>query len=361
MTDPPEPHFRLQHYTSSHPRLPFLRTSLSASSSSSSRKRNAFILISGLGDTIGTLPYTHALAAHLAQRSSDEEEWELIIPTLSSTAGGWGTASLEGDALEIQLLINHLRSESLPPTHIVIQGHSTGCQDLIQLLSSSTLEPKIAAAIFQAPVSDSEDFHHRVVPLAKKGDAASQQAVDTLALATLMVAEGRGNELLPRSHVGVLDSQSSSSSETKATPDDPIIHAPVTAYRFHSLHALGAQTDDDFFSSPRSLSEEFLAQNRLSLAFKNAFTSKTRLLFLFCDQDEYVEASLRTDEATIRANYLDRWGRVADRVSGGSVSSFYRAEVLKGADHAVNDVGAQSQMLGLIGELLDQVEAASSA
>ncbi|KAL9935829.1 hypothetical protein V8E36_005406 [Tilletia maclaganii] len=162
------------------------------------------------GDTIGTLPYTHALAAHLAQRSTDQDEWELVIPTPSST-----------------LLIDHLRAEPVPPTHIVIQVHSTGCQDLLQLLSSSTLEPKIAAAIFQAPFSDSEDFHHRVVPLAKRRNAAIQHAVGLHALATQMVAQGRGNELLPRSHVGILNSQSSSSSETKVTPGDPIIHAPI--------------------------------------------------------------------------------------------------------------------------------------
>ncbi|KAE8254126.1 hypothetical protein A4X13_0g3528 [Tilletia indica] len=387
----PEPMFRLQHYSNMAPRLPLLRTSASSSSSSNaSSLPHAYILLSGLGDTLGTLPYIPRLANHLASRGG----WELLLPTLSSTGGGWGTSSLEGDARELCELITFLRreeeeveaqrrnpagSDARPKRHIVIHGHSTGCQDLVQLLSESRSAPDgvpipslpesarptsspiapISAAIFQAPVSDCEDFQDRVVSAAKIGHPSSKQAVEMLKLATEMVEQGRGNELLPRSHVAVLKPEHGPAAWSYGSGEgggdapvaaDPISNAPVTAYRHHSLHASGG--DDDFFSSARTLTDEKLRKGRLARAIANAEQSgTTKLLFLFSAQDEYVPPDLRKDADAV---FFKRWeGLQSDR---GREMGTVRGHVIEGAGHAVHDVKAQIKMLEHIDELLDRVE-----
>ncbi|KAK0552327.1 hypothetical protein OC846_002928 [Tilletia horrida] len=399
-TNLPEPLFRLQHYTITAPLLPVLRTATAGPSQPKSPLPHAYILVSGLGDTLGTLPYIPRLANVLQSRSRSGDEsspgpgWELLLPTLSSTGGGWGTASLEGDARELSELIHFLRQEevdrfpdpsSRPHRHIVIHGHSTGCQDLVQWLSETRTAPNgvplsslpaqmqdsasiltISAAIFQAPVSDVEDFVLRVVPAAQRNPTL-KRSVDMLELSKKMIADGKGHCLLPREHVAVLTpehgppawSLPSSVAQDKTVPppptaSDPVANGAVTAYRHHSLHEpLG---DDDFFSSPRLISDENLRKGRLARAISKAEESDTKLLFLFSAEDQYVHEDLRKDEATIGRNFLNRWASLQS--DKGKELGTYTAQIVPGADHGIHDEDAQIKMLQLVTGLLDRLESA---
>ena len=50
---------------------------------------------------------------------------------LSSSYGGWGVASLDGDAEELEELLAHLTSRR-GVKRVVLCGHSTGCQDIVR-------------------------------------------------------------------------------------------------------------------------------------------------------------------------------------------------------------------------------------
>ncbi|KAK0526615.1 hypothetical protein OC835_005226 [Tilletia horrida] len=383
-----DPLFRLQHYSFGAPSLPVLRALCSTSSQQDDGLiPHAFVLISGLGDTLGTLPYIARLAHLLSTRvEKDGRAWELLLPTLSSTAGGYGTASLEGDARELGELVAFLRKEEKEEEeggkqeqqqqgrrHIVIQGHSTGCQDLVQFLSEPRTGPfgvpsssssssqggspllHISAAILQAPVSDSEDFQHRVAGAGAAQHPSNKRAVEMLEMASKMVAEGRGHELLPRTHVAVLQPQhgapawyTGARGESIPSASDPISEAPITAYRFHSLHSPGG--DDDFFSSPALLPDAALRTSRLAQAIAQAEKQDTRLLFLFSAQDQFVPEHLRADEGAIRRNFLERWEALQS--DAGRAQGTVRGEVVPGADHAVHAEAAQELMLSHIDALL---------
>ena len=50
---------------------------------------------------------------------------------LSSSYGGWGVASLAGDAEELRELLAHLTARR-GVKRVVLLGHSTGCQDIVR-------------------------------------------------------------------------------------------------------------------------------------------------------------------------------------------------------------------------------------
>ncbi|TYH73885.1 hypothetical protein ES332_D05G359600v1 [Gossypium tomentosum] len=144
------------------------------------------IFIGGLTDGFLATDYLEPLAVAL-----DNEKWSLVQLLMSSSYSGYGTSSLEQDAMEIDQLISYLINKE-NSEGVVLLGHSTGCQ---------------------APVSDRE--YRATLP----------ETAAMIDLATSMIKEGLGSDLMPK----------------EADP------SPITAYRYNSLCAY--MGDDDMFSS----------------------------------------------------------------------------------------------------------------
>ncbi|KAG6483176.1 hypothetical protein ZIOFF_059816 [Zingiber officinale] len=174
----------------------------------------------------------------------ENEKWSLVQPLLSSSYLGYGTSSLDQDAVELDQLIGHLINKE-NSEGVVLLGHSTGCQDIVHYLrTNSAFSKAVRGVILQAPVSDRE--YRATLP----------ETAEMIDLAAKMIGEGRAMDLMPR----------------EANPD-----APITAYRYHSLCAYTG--DDDMFSS--DLSDD---QLRLRLGH----LSNTPCQVIFSMADEYV-------------------------------------------------------------------------
>lgn len=197
------------------------------------------VFIGGLTDGFLATEYLEPLAIAL-----DKEKWSLVQFLLSSSYSGYGISSLKEDATELDQLINHLINKE-DSEGVVLLGHSTGCQDIVHYMrTNAACSRAVRAAILQAPVSDRE-FRATLPETAAMIDLASQ-----------LISEGRGSELMPR----------------EANPD-----TPITAYRFHSLCAY--MGDDDMFSS--DLSDDQLKQ-------RLGHMSNTPCQVIFSMADEYV-------------------------------------------------------------------------
>ncbi|KAJ1020656.1 hypothetical protein NDA16_004049 [Ustilago loliicola] len=219
---------------------------------------HSLVFVPGLTDTIGTIPYLPKLAASIRQHG-----FSLVQPQLTCNLGGYGQCTLEGDAQEIAACVSHLRNlPSKRDGKVVLMGHSTGCQDLIAYILSSTravsADTRIDGAILQAPVSDREAYE-------QDRSAASAQIRDEmdreLQHATELVQSGQGATLMPRKDVAsnsmstdpsdpassVSANQSSHQDNTSSGNASAVLSSAMTAYRTWSLRAKGGH--DDFFSS----------------------------------------------------------------------------------------------------------------
>ncbi|KAK1418325.1 hypothetical protein QVD17_27468 [Tagetes erecta] len=197
------------------------------------------VFIGGLTDGFLATDYLEPLAIAL-----DKEKWSLVQFLFSSSYSGYGISSLKEDALELDQLISHLINKE-DSEGVVLLGHSTGCQDIVHYMrTNAACSRAVRAAILQAPVSDRE-FRATLPETAAMIDLASK-----------LISEGRGSELMPR----------------EANPD-----SPITAYRFHSLCAY--MGDDDMFSS--DLSDDQLKQTLGHMC-------NTPCQVIFSMADEYV-------------------------------------------------------------------------
>ncbi|KAI3496556.1 hypothetical protein L1887_38921 [Cichorium endivia] len=197
------------------------------------------VFIGGLTDGFLATEYLEPLAIAL-----DKEKWSLVQFLLSSSYTGYGISSLKEDASELDQLINHLINKE-DSEGVVLLGHSTGCQDIVHYMrTNAACSRAVRAAILQAPVSDRE-FR-----------ATLPETAEMIDLASKLISEGRGSELMPRA----------------ANPD-----TPITAYRFHSLCAY--MGDDDMFSS--DLSDDQLKQ-------RLGHMCNTPCQVIFSMADEYV-------------------------------------------------------------------------
>ncbi|XP_023746987.1 UPF0613 protein PB24D3.06c [Lactuca sativa] len=197
------------------------------------------VFIGGLTDGFLATDYLEPLAIAL-----DKEKWSLVQFLLSSSYSGYGISSLKEDASELDQLINYLINKE-DSEGVVLLGHSTGCQDIVHYMrTNAACSRAVRAAILQAPVSDRE-FR-----------ATLPETAGMIDLASKLIAEGRGSDLMPR----------------EANPD-----TPITAYRFHSLCAY--MGDDDMFSS--DLSDDQLKQ-------RLGHMCNTPSQVIFSMADEYV-------------------------------------------------------------------------
>ncbi len=109
--------------------------------------QRVLILLGGLSDGFLTIPYTKTLTAHLA--SFDISLTQVLM---KSSYSQYGMSSIEEDRLAIIKLIKYYKEQG---KRVFLLGHSTGCQDVLWLLSK-TPDIVIDGAILQAPVSDRE-------------------------------------------------------------------------------------------------------------------------------------------------------------------------------------------------------------
>ena len=164
------------------------------------------ILVGGLSDGMLACPYAPALTDALAK-----EGWATVQPLLRTSHLQFGFGSLDGDAEDLEALLEHLGDG----VECALVGHSTGSQVAAHHVRKGG---RVRHCVLQAGVSDRET------------DDADELArrQPWLERAAALVAEGKGDEFLPRaSH-----------------------WAPMTAQRYLDLHAVGGK--DDYFSSDLS-------------------------------------------------------------------------------------------------------------
>lgn len=93
------------------------------------------------------MPYLPTLHASLPAN------WSLVQLITSSSYSGFGLGSLKRDADEIATALRYLRTE-LNKERIVLIGHSTGTQDVVQLFRQYREAPeRVDAVVLQASIS----------------------------------------------------------------------------------------------------------------------------------------------------------------------------------------------------------------
>ncbi|XP_039163721.1 UPF0613 protein PB24D3.06c [Eucalyptus grandis] len=199
------------------------------------------IFIGGLTDGFLATEYLEPLAIAL-----DKEKWSLVQLLMSSSYSGYGTSSLQQDAAELDQLISYLINKE-DSEGVVLLGHSTGCQDIVHYMrTNAACSRAVRGAILQAPVSDRE--YRATLP----------ETAALIDLASTMIKEGRGSELMPRE------------------ADEG---SPITANRFYSLCAY--MGEDDMFSSD-------LTDDQLRMRLGHMCNTPCQVIFSVAD--EYVPA-----------------------------------------------------------------------
>eukprot|EP00039_Didymoeca_costata_P005561 m.82484 g.82484 ORF g.82484 m.82484 type:complete len:325 (+) comp12873_c0_seq1:190-1164(+) len=248
-------------------------------------KDSLLLFVPGLTDGLLCPAYTCKLAKEL-----NKVGISFCQPILSSSYLGFGTSSLDNDVSELDEVFSCSMLSSYK--HIIIAGHSTGCQDAVHYLKHgrSDLVEKVKGIILQAPASDRESMVMEV-----ENDGNTTQFHTAVELATSMCKEGNGQQLLPR--------------------DTPcVFKTPITAERYLSF--AGKMGPDDKFSS--DLSDEELLQQVGHIADTNA-----RALLVFSGADEYVPPA-------ISSNFDDLGKKLCSAMCGElatkRVSSYYKYE-----------------------------------
>ncbi|KAH9204310.1 putative UPF0613 protein PB24D3.06c [Leptodontidium sp. 2 PMI_412] len=226
----------------------------------------------------------------------------LLTVHLSSSYTGWGTSNLQKDAAELSKCVTYFRG--IKTGKIVLMGHSTGCQDIIEYLTGSghASRAKIDGGILQGPVSDRQAIEIGLDPALYAGSCETAKA---------MIQDGDGDEILP--------------SKTMKSFFGP---APVSAKRWLSLASPNHDGDDDFFSSD-------LSDERLMKTF-GALPKGTPLCVLHSGGDEYVDPKLDKEKL------IQRWIEISKK-GEGKVDEVHSG-VLEGAKH--NLKGASEEVLG---------------
>jgi pimeloyl-ACP methyl ester carboxylesterase len=253
---------------------------------------HTLLWIGGLGDGLLTVQYPTAIASTLPS------PWVCAEVLLRSSYNGWATGRLSRDARELGECVRyfkHLR----PGKKVVLMGHSTGCQDIMEYLVGPDAKNHIGidGAILQGGVSDREAWRDMLKSDEEK--AAFEEIVNT---AKDMIDNGQEKAIL----------------QIEGNVVAKELGSAMSAYRTYSLLAEGG--DDDYFSS--DLTDEH---------FKKTFgqiPDSTPVCFLLGEEDPYVP------EAIDRAALLQRWTKII-REGGGNVDDT-NGGVVPGASHNLN-------------------------
>eukprot|EP00536_Pseudo-nitzschia_multiseries_P018740 jgi/Psemu1/57111/gm1.57111_g len=272
-----------------------------SSSSSSSLPDKKCILLGGLSDGLLPVPYTDLL-----NKACHENDWSLVQPILSSSYLGFGHGSLDNDCAELEELLSYLK-DYRNASEFALVGHSTGCQDAVHFLKHAApeLRSRMSLVALQAPVSDRE------------GTELEDGFADKLQTAAELVAENKGDEMLPRS-----------------------FHwAPMTAQRYVDLHARGGR--DDYFSSDYTDDE---LKGRLGHVSGDASQHPDlKVLVAFSGADEYVPAHVDRVRLT---------QRLVDAMNAGDGKTTAESLYLDTGNHNLSDgSGAADTFVQRISEL----------
>lgn len=188
--------------------------------------RNALIFVGGLGDGPHTVPYIRAVAAKIAADTG--LSYSVFEIRIRSSFCGFGWNNLAKDVQDISSLVKYLRG--IGKEKVVLMGHSTGSQVCTYDCVCHTVTDRrqdcmeytdyekhqnepIDAFILQGSVSDREGFVE---------DLGKDEADRMVRLATDMINDGRKDDAVPKSQL-----------------PRPFFPWPVSAYRIHSLAAVG--------------------------------------------------------------------------------------------------------------------------
>ncbi|KAF9322061.1 hypothetical protein BG003_008252 [Podila horticola] len=258
------------------------------------------IFLGGLLDGYHAVPYLPVLGRALAERGVS-----LIQVMLSSSNIGYGTSSLLQDTQELDILFAFLREERAK-TRLFVIGHSTGCQQIIFHSHHGQHKSAVQGIILQGPVSDREFMTSSLDMYGKY-----------LRLAQRMILDGKGQELMIRE----VDS------------------APITAYRFSSLAAVGG--DDDMFSSDLTLETMQMIYSHI----------RAPVLWLHSGRDEYVPS------------HVDKQKLMA-QMAAASPTTLATVQ-LPEADHAISDSASQvllcQAVLEFVGRVMSDLDAFESS
>jgi pimeloyl-ACP methyl ester carboxylesterase len=260
-----------------------------SSTSTSTSTPHTLLWIGGLTDGLLTVPYPSLIAASLPST------WRITEVLLSSSYAGWGTGSLSRDARELGECVTYFK-KLRPGRRIVLMGHSTGCQDIMEYLLGKGSEERegVDGMILQGGVSDREAWEDYYK------DGEKRQILEAaIRLSKDLVDKGKGQDVL----------------SPEVNPVIKDMGGPLSAYRAYSLLAKGG--DDDYFSS--DLSDDH---------FKTTFgriPKTTPVCFLLGAEDPYVPKSVD------RAALIQRWTRIIR--SGGGIVDDEDGGVIPGAHH----------------------------
>nr|XP_031861988.1 uncharacterized protein CI109_002401 [Kwoniella shandongensis]KAA5529060.1 hypothetical protein CI109_002401 [Kwoniella shandongensis] len=289
----------------------------------------AVIFIGGLTNGLGGVPYSYALSEALgkagwkfstgARRTEDMglEVWigtgmkwpslsNIYEPTACPPVLSFFTLSVAACKPHWAVVVPAIFHQiDTPPavglSTIIIMGHSTGSQNVIHYLSSSTHasdpETQVQGGIMQAPVSDRE-----FMPLIGMTDH-----INAVPLAERMISEGRGDELMPKDF------------REKAGFGQGEL--AINAYRLRSLVGVGG--DDDYFSSDIPLDPTPPFKHSLSDSFG---VLSAPALALYSEKDAPYQVAKPED-------LLPRWAEAA--------KGKLEWRILKGASHEVPEPEAQ--------------------
>ncbi|KAF1918436.1 hypothetical protein BDU57DRAFT_199031 [Ampelomyces quisqualis] len=263
-----------------------------ASTTTPSSTPNTLIWIGGLGDGLLTVEYPTSIAASLPPT------WRLAEILLRSSYNGWATGRLSRDAREIAECVRYFQALR-PQGKVVLMGHSTGCQDIMEYLvgADSANHPPIDGAVLQGGVSDREAWDFMLESEQEKTDLQG-----IVAKARDMIDRGDG--------MGIVDVKRNVVAEG--------LGAPISAYRTFSLLAKGG--DDDYFSTD-------LGDGHCQTTF-GRIPERTTICFLLGSEDPYVAKRVH------KKALLERWGRII-KEGGGRVDE-ENGGVVEGAHHNLN-------------------------
>jgi pimeloyl-ACP methyl ester carboxylesterase len=250
---------------------------------------NTLLWVGGLTDGLLTVPYPSEIAKSLPGN------WIITEVLISSSYKGWGTSSLARDARELGECVAYFK-KLRPGKKVVIMGHSTGCQDIMEYVVGTDCENREAldGIILQGGVSDREAWED----YGKEGEMR-EQLEEAIRKSKELVDAGKGKDVMSPEGNTILKEMG----------------GPLNAYRAYSLLAKGG--DDDYFSSD-------LSDEHLKTSFGN-IGERTPVCFLLGSEDPYVPAEVD------RAALLKRWTRII-RTTGGIVDD-EDGGVIPGAHH----------------------------
>jgi len=290
---------RVHHYRSPHtPHATAYEVGLTSA-------KNAYIFVGGLGDGPHTVPYPRAVAKLL--ETLPDLSYSVFEIRMKSSFDGWGYSSLVQDAEEISALAKYIRG--IGREKIVLSGHSTGCQDIMEYTSPAhkgDLTP-VDGYILQGPVCD------RAAIALEVGMDKLDKSVVT---AKSMIDSGRGLECVPRDELpGFMQG------------------SPISATRWYALGA--SDGADNYFDPelPADVERSYWAGIDKSI------------LILHSAEDEFVPASL--DKEALVKRWMSHCARgIASKSSG----------TIPGANHRVEGQEAEAWFVKAVVDFLRSLE-----